>query len=141
MPPEQALVYVIKKALLTFQWLTELDIQWHKRREAGKDGSQIREQQGVLLDAFTVYIHSLVDKRKGTHSLLRAYAPNDFIRHFENNPFVKSCVKHRHNRAGHQSENYGSVANLEVILASKLDVSLNELYYLVATRKMPKNEK
>jgi hypothetical protein len=137
-PPDQVLIDVIKKARMSFQWLTELDTEWHRRIENHKDGSQIREQQGIILDIFAVYINSLVDKTKGTHSFLRSYKPHSFIEQFNKNPFVKLCIKHRMNRAGHQSEKYGSVAALDVVLASRLDEWLNEAYYLVGTGQLEK---
>lgn len=138
MPPEQALVYVMKKALFSFQWLAELDNEWEKRRSDKKDGSKIREQQAIILDAFCVYISSLFDKTKDTHSLLRSYVPNNFIKKFESNTFVKLCIKHRNNRAGHQSKKYGSVAPLDAVINSHLDQWLQQAQYLVGTRKMTK---
>lgn len=106
---------------MSFQWLNELEIEWQKRTQAHKDESQIREQQGIILDIFTVYINSLVDKTKGTHSFLRSYKQHNFIEQFNKNPFVKLCVKHRMDRASHQSDKYGSIAALDVVIASRLD--------------------
>ena len=42
------------------------------------------------------------------------------------------------NRAGHQSEEYGSIASLDVVLASRLDQWLNDAYYLVGTGQLEK---
>jgi hypothetical protein len=138
MPPEQALTYVIEQALFSFGWLVELDIQWQLRTRDRRDASQIRKQQGIVRDAFSVYIASLFDMSKGTHSLLRSYVKNEFIEKFKQNPFVKSCIKHRNKRAGHQSKEYGFVIPLDVIINSDLDKWLNEAFYLVATKQMKK---
>ena len=135
-PPEQAIWHVIQKALLSFQWLKELDIAWHIKMKNKKDGSKIRRQQEIILDVFSVYIGSLFDATKGTHSLVRSFATNDFIEQFYKNPYVKMCIKHRNNRAGHQSKKYGAVASLDVVLASHLDEWLHEASYLVGMRKM-----
>ncbi len=137
-PADQALIYVIKKARFTLKWLKQLEIRWQLATEADKDVSQIREQQSVLQDIFTVYISSLFDKRRDVHSLVRSYNKNDFVEQFEKNPFVKMCIKQRHNRAGHQSKKYGSIARLAVLLASDLDKWLDDAFYLVGTGKMPK---
>ncbi len=136
MPPAQAIAWVIEGARTSFAFLKELEEEWQKRREQQLDGALIRRRQRVVADAFTVYIASLFDSRQGTHSLVTAYCPHRFITDFRKQDVVQKCIEHRHNRAGHQSQQYGFVVPLDLILSSNIDAWLSEAMYGVATGKL-----
>jgi hypothetical protein len=130
-PPAQILVHVIEKAITAFDLIKDLEAQWKERFAKKEDASSIRKHQEIIIDVFTVYIASLVDKTKGTHSLLKSYETNVFIEQFNNNPLVLDCVEHRHKRAGHQSKYYGSVIKLDSILDSDIRTHLSGLRFVV----------
>lgn len=136
MPPAQAICYVIDNARNAMKWLADLDSEWKESQRIGEDGSDIRSKQRIVADALTVYLATLFDKRRGTHSLLNSYEGNQFIEDFKQHPVVAACLMHRHNRAGHQSEKYGFVVPLNTILSSDLGSWLNEAFYAVCTGKL-----
>lgn len=129
MPPAQAIAYVIEGARTSLELLKELQTEWEQRRAKQLDGAILRRRQRIVADALTMYVASLFDKRRDTHSLVTAYQPHKFITDFRNQEVVKKCIEHRHNRSGHQSQKYGFVIPLEVILSSNLDAWLSEALY------------
>ena len=136
MPAAQALAWTIEGARDSFKWLKELQDQWEEARVKNKDGSSFRKKQRIIADAFAMYITSLFDTRSGTHSFIKSYQPHKFIKNFQKHTVVQKCIKHRHNRAGHQSKQYGFVVPLDEILSSDLDSWLSEAYYAVCTDKL-----
>lgn len=136
MPSAQAMEYVISAARDSLKWLKELEQIWKEKRERREDGSVTRKQQRIVADAFTVYIASLFDGRSGSHSFLKSYGKDPFIEKFKKHPVVKACVTHRNNRAGHQSQKYGFVVPLDMILASDLESWLSEAHYRVCTHQL-----
>lgn len=136
MPPAQALVWVIDGAQTSLAFLRELQTELEKRRQQQLDGALIRRRQRVVADAFAVYIASLFDTHSGTHSLVRSYAPHPFIAQFRKHEVVQKCIEHRHNRLGHQSQRYGFVIPLDLILSSNIDAWLSEAMFAVAARQL-----
>jgi len=107
-----------------------------RHKKLHQDGSLIRKRQRIVADAFAVYIASLFDTTNGTHSLVRSYLLHKFVEDFrKKKDVVQKCIRHRHNRAGHQSQEYGFVIPLDLILSSDIEAWLNEAEYAVATDK------
>ncbi len=136
-PPGQVLIYVIDQARTALDFLKELEAEWKKTRVEKKDGSLIRKRQRVIADAFVVYIASLFDKTENAVSFVRSYPPHKFIDDFMNTELVKKCIIHRNNRSGHQSEQFGHVISLDLILSSEVEKWLEAASFAVATRQLP----
>jgi len=141
MPPAQAIVSSIYGAKDSLIFLRELQSDWEDARELNIDGSLIRRHQRIVADAFTMYIRSIFDSTKGTHSLVKSYMPHQFIRDFHEKDIVKKCILHANNRFGHQHKNYGFVVSLDLILSSEIEAWLNDAHYAVATGKLSENGK
>lgn len=137
MSPAQALEYAITGARNPFQFLKELEVERQKAVQGQKDGALVKIRQQIIADAFVTYLTSLFDSRKGTHSLVNSYIKHRFIEEFKNNEVVKKCIKHRHNRAGHQSQGYGFFVSINDILSSDLESWLNDAYFAVCTKSIP----
>ena len=110
-----------------------------KQIENHKDASLIKKRSMVVVDAFAIYIASLIDPyklRDGTiisHSLINSYQSHDLINQFRDLEVVQKCQEHRNNRLGHQSQEYGHFIPLDFILSSDIYTRLSTLHEAVAT--------
>jgi hypothetical protein len=131
-PAAQALIYTIQRAIEAIDRLKETQDEWDAKRAAGKDGSVTQMHCRILADAISVYVATLVDGSGRGHSLLKSYAPHNFVKDFVKLPIVKQCKLNRHNRSAHESRSYGFFVNPKDILESQLKAWLNEaIYFLV----------
>lgn len=140
-PPAQISVYVIEKAIFAFELIEKLEKEWEENFSKNIDASEIRLEQQIIIDAFSVYIASLVDNTSSKYSsLIRSYEKNEFIEQFINHPIVKECLIHRHNRAGHQSLKYGSFLSHENLLSSNLLQILKNMKFVVRQFESKKSD-
>ncbi len=130
-------MYVIDAARTSLVFLKEMQSQWEETVVHHRDGSDIKKRQRIVADAFVIYVASLFDRTCGTHSLARSYLSHPFIGQFKQMELVQKCIEHRNKRAGHQSEYYGFIVPLDMILSSDIDMWLSDAAYAIATHRLP----
>lgn len=136
-PAAQALLYTIERVLEAIDWLEENEKEWRRRYDAHQDGYKLRLHSRILADIISVYIATLVEGKGSGHSLVKSYAPHDFVKKFVALPIVKKCKLNRHNRSGHESRSYGYFVSTKEILDSDLKKWLEEVkYFLVSSREI-----
>ena len=141
MVAEAALLRTITKSLTTLQWIAELNTSASKADRAIKNLKETQLRERILADALVTYIAALFDSRRGTYSLINSYKQTLFIRDFKKMTIVKRMLKYRHNRVAHQTESLGSLVPLEFIRYSNLYSSLEYLYNIIGTKKLPRKRK
>lgn len=127
-PAGQALGYTIKRALEAINWLEELQNQWQKKYDLKeKDCPKVGFRRRIIVDVIAMYVTTLVDSRKGTHSLVNSYETNDVIKKIVKLPIIKKSKISRNNRGAHESRSYGGFVYTKDILNSDLKPLLKEL--------------
>ncbi|MES2314957.1 MAG: hypothetical protein V4524_03440 [Patescibacteria group bacterium] len=140
-PAAQALIYTIQRAVEAIDWLKETQDEWDAKRAAGKDGSTTQMHCRILADVISVYVATLIDGSGRGHSLLKSYAPHNFVKEFIKLPIVKKCKLNRHNRSAHESRSYGFFVQPQEILESPLKAWLKEaIYFLVSIPEQKKDK-
>ncbi len=140
-PAAQALIYTIQRAVEAIDWLKETQDEWDAKRAAGKDGAVTQMHCRILADVISVYVATLIDGSGRGHSLLKSYAPHNFVNEFLKLPIVKKCKLNRHNRSAHESRSYGFFVQPKEILESPLRAWLKEaIYFLISVPEQEKNK-
>jgi len=119
-PACQTLLFVIKRLNVAIAMLEKIEADWQVAMRMNKDGCNLREQSQVLVDTISMYISVLVDTRKGTHSLINSFLPNEFVNKFTNSNIVQKCKMKRNNRGAHESKFYGFTITPDDILNSDI---------------------
>jgi hypothetical protein len=132
-PAAQALIHTIQRAVEAIDWLKETQDEWDAKRAAGKDGSDTQKRCRILADVISVYVATLIDGSGRGHSLLKSYAPHNFIKEFVKLPIVQKCKLNRHNRSAHESRSYGFFVQPKDILESPLKAWLKEVKYFLVS--------
>ena len=94
-------------------------------------GSALQLHKRILSDAIAMYVATLVENGGSGHSLLKSYAPHDFVKKFVALPIVKECKENRNNRSAHESRQYGFFAPPAEILESDLEKWLSDAMLFV----------
>ena len=130
-PAAQAMQYTTERALEAIKWLKETQIEFQKRRKAGKDCSKLQLRKRILADTISMYVSTLVETGGSGHSLPKSYDPHQFIDKFVALPIVKECLMNRHNRSAHESKSYGHFVSPDELLKSPLEAWLSEVSFFV----------
>ena len=132
-PCTQALSYTLQRAILTYDWLVDVNTEYQAKLKRGENASNEAKKMRILSDVFSVYVTTFIDGGKNrTLSLVHCWGGHDFKSLLKKEVIIK-CRENRHNRSAHEADSYGHFIQAEEILQSDIKDVLNELLLFIGT--------
>lgn len=131
-PWKQALGFTLQRAVASYEWLQATHAEYQAAISNGVDASAVAMKMVILVDAFSVYLTTLISGGKKRTFSLEHCLPNIDFSTLKNMEVVKKCSSNRHNRSAHEADTYGHCVQPEEILNSTIRQELNNIEGLIA---------